>query len=103
MRIYECVSCAACPFKTQCSRGKGNRQVWVNPRLNSYQQHAREKLVSDQGIALRLRRGVEVETVFGRVKQDWGFRRFSLRSMEKVKTEWGLLCIAHNIAKLAVQ
>jgi hypothetical protein len=26
-----------------------------------------------------------------------------LRSMEKVKTEWGLLCIAHNIAKLAVQ
>lgn len=103
MRIYECVSCAACPFKTQCSRGKGNRQVWVNPRLNSYQQHAREKLVSDQGIVLRSRRGVEVETVFGRLKQDWGFRRFSLRSLEKVKTEWGLLCIAHNLAKLAVQ
>jgi len=52
---------------------------------------------------LRSLRGVEVESVFGRLKQDWGFRRFTLRGMEKVKTEWGLLCIAHNLAKLAVQ
>jgi transposase len=30
------------------------------------------------------------------------FKRFMLRGTEKVKTEWGLLCIAHNIAKMAV-
>jgi hypothetical protein len=81
----------------------GNRHITINPTLNRYQQQAREKLVSDQGRKLRSRRGVEVETVFGRIKQDWGFRRFTLRGLEKVKTEWGLLCIAHNIAKLAVQ
>jgi hypothetical protein len=100
---YECGSCAACPLKPQCTRAAGNRRIWVNPTLNHYQQKAREKLVSDQGRKLRSQRCVEAETVFGRIKQDWGFRRFTLRGMENVKTEWGLLCIAHNIAKLAVQ
>ena len=103
IREYECSSCASCPLKPQCTRGVGNRQLWVNPTLIRYQQQAREKLISDQGKRLRSRRGVEAESVFGRIKQDWGFRRFTLRGMEKVKTEWGLLCIAHNIAKLAVQ
>lgn len=28
-------------------------------------------------------------------------RRFLLRGLEKVKTEWGLICIAHNMAKMA--
>ena len=103
IREYECGSCASCPLKPQCTRAVGNRRIGINPTLNRYQQQAREKLVSDQGRRLRSRRGVEVETVFGRIKQDWGFRRFTLRGLEKVKTEWGLLCIAHNLAKLAVQ
>jgi transposase len=103
IREYECGSCAVCPLKPQCTRAVGNRRIGINPTLNRYQQQAREKLVSDQGRRLRSRRGVEVETVFGRIKQDWGFRRFTLRGLEKVKTEWGLLCVAHNLAKLAVQ
>jgi transposase len=103
IREYECGSCAACLLKPQCTRAVGNRRFGINPTLNHYQQQAREKLVSDQGRRLRSRRGVEVETVFGRIKQDWGFRRFTLRGMDKVRIEWGLLCIAHNIAKLAIQ
>jgi transposase len=103
VREYVCVSCTSCPFKTQCKRGSGNRQVWINPTLNQYQELAHQKLVSEYGKKLRSRRGIEAESVFGRIKQDWSFRRFSLRGMEKVTTEWGLLCIAHNIAKLAVK
>jgi transposase len=103
VRVYECTSCTDCPLKPQCTRSRGNRRIEVNPTLLRYQQQAREMLVSDRGISLRARRGVEAETVFGRIKQDWGFRRFTLRGIEKVKLEWGLLCIAHNIAKLAVQ
>jgi hypothetical protein len=30
---------------------------------------------------------VEVKAVLGRLKQNWGFRRFLLRSKEKAKTE----------------
>jgi hypothetical protein len=59
-------------------------------------------LVSEKGKALRAQRSIDVETVFGRIKQDWGFRRFLLRGLEKVKIEWGLICIAHNLTKLAL-
>jgi transposase len=102
-RVYECSSCAACPLKPQCTKAVGNRRIEINPTLIRYQQQARQKLVSDQGRRLRSQRGVEPESVFGRIKQDWGFRRFTLRGIDKVKTEWGLFCIAHNIAKLVVQ
>jgi hypothetical protein len=101
--VYGCGTWASCPLKPQCTRGVGNHQVWINPTLNRYQDLVCQKLVSEHGRRLRSRRGVEAESVFGRIKQDWGFRRFTLRCLEKVKTEWGLLCIAHNIAKLALQ
>jgi hypothetical protein len=39
--------------------------------------------------------------VFGQIKQARGFRQFLLRSAEKVKAEWALICTAHNLVKLA--
>jgi hypothetical protein len=41
-----------------------------------------------------------VESVFSRLKHNWGFRRFKLRGVERVKVEWGLLCMAHNLAMI---
>lgn len=40
------------------------------------------------------------EPVFGQIKQARGFRQFLLRGLDKVKDEWSLVCIAHNITKL---
>ncbi|AEJ40357.1 hypothetical protein TPY_2189 [Sulfobacillus acidophilus TPY] len=36
--------------------------------------------------------------MFGHIKED---RRFLLRGLEKVRTEWGSLSIAHNLLKKA--
>ncbi len=41
-----------------------------------------------------------VEPVFGQIKQARGFRQFLLRGLEKVKEEWVLVCMAHNLLKL---
>jgi DDE family transposase len=41
-----------------------------------------------------------VEPVFGQIKGARGFRRFSLRGLEKVKGEWCLVCLTHNLLKL---
>ena len=41
------------------------------------------------------------EPVFGQIKQARGFRQFLLRGVEKVANEWGLVCLAHNLLKLA--
>lgn len=101
-RVYECADCSQCPLKEKCTKAQGNRQIQVSFRLRAMRAQAKDLLLSEQGTALRKQRSIDVETVFGRIKQDWGFRRFLLRGLEKVKTEWGLLCIAHNLAKLAV-
>jgi transposase len=41
-----------------------------------------------------------VEPVFGQIKECRGFRRFLLRGLEKVRGEWSLACVAHNLLKL---
>ncbi len=101
-RCYEAEDCAGCPLKEPCTKAKGNRRVNMAFQLKAWRQQARDNLTSEAGKKLRSLRGVEVESVFGRLKEDWGFRRFFLRGLEKVRTEFGLLCIAQNMAKLAV-
>ena len=100
-RCYLAEDCQDCPLKAQCTKAKGNRRVELSFQLKAWRQQARQNLTSEEGKKLRSLRGVEVESVFGRLKEDWGFRRFLLRGIDKVKTEFGLLCIAQNMAKLA--
>ena len=100
-RVYECQDCSQCAVKAECTRAKGNRKIRVGPELERLKEQARIELSSPIGKRLSRKRPVEVEAVFGRLKHNWGFRRFMLRGKEKVKVEWGLLCIAHNIAKAA--
>ena len=100
-RHYECGECQDCPLKPQCTQAKGNRRIQVSFQLSEFRRQARQNLTSDFGKQLRVRRCVEVETVFGHIKHNMGFRRFHLRGLKKVSTEWGLVCIAHNMRKLA--
>ena len=41
------------------------------------------------------------EPVFGIIKSVLGFTRFSLRGIDKVKTEWTLVALAYNCKRLA--
>jgi transposase len=101
IRMYEAPACNSCPLKSECTRAKGNRRLYVSFRLRRYREQAKQNLLSEQGKLLRILRNVEVESVFGHIKHNMHFRRFHLRGLEKVKTEWGLVCIAHNMRKLA--
>ena len=42
-----------------------------------------------------------VEPVFGQIKHNHHFTRFSQRGLPYVTTEWTLVCVSHNIRKLA--
>ena len=48
----------------------------------------------------RLRKHI-VEPVIGQIKAALGFTRFLLRGLDKVRLEWGLVCMASNLRKLA--
>ena len=63
---------------------------------------AMRKKIADGGFETpyRLRKQI-VEAVFGQIKQARGFRQFLLRGVENVRAEWAMICMAHNLVKLA--
>jgi DDE family transposase len=58
------------------------------------------KVRTPAGRALYARRKVVVEPVFGQIKEARGFRRFLLRGLAKIRGEWCLVCLTHNLLKL---
>jgi transposase len=105
IKVYACENCLGCPFYAQCCKSpdERNRIIKVNEKLESYKQQARKNLKSEKGIALRKQRGVEIESCFGDIKHNMGFRRFHVRGIEKVKTEWSIVAMAHNLKKIHLQ
>jgi hypothetical protein len=58
------------------------------------------KVRTPEGKALYARRKVIVEPVFGQIKEARGFRRFLLRGLQKIRGEWRLVCLSHNLLKI---
>jgi len=63
-------------------------------------ERMQRKLQTKVGKAIYAARKCVVEPVFGQIKQARGFRQFLLRGKEKVKGEWALVCLTHNILRL---
>ena len=60
----------------------------------------KEKMSSSDAKKIYELRKITVEPVYGNIKQNLGFREFLLRGLNGVKTEFNLVCIAHNLNKI---
>ncbi len=100
VKLYQASNCLACPLKEQCNKAKENRTVSINHRLVHIKQNIRELLNSERGKYHRSKRPVEVEAVFGQLKSNNKFTRFTLKGLEMVEIEFGLMALAHNLRKL---
>jgi transposase len=60
----------------------------------------REVLATTEGKARYALRQTTVEPVFGQIKEARGIRRFRLRGLLNVTSEWKLICATHNLLKL---
>ena len=98
---YQAANCERCPLNGVCHKSKGNRVIEVNFNLNRLKAIAHQNLTSEKGIKHRKKRPWDVESVFGNVKSNHGFRRFLLKGKKKVSIEIGLLAIAQNLRKKA--
>lgn len=96
---YRAKRCEGCPMRGQCHKAQENRLIEVNHRLNELKARARERLSSETGKYHRSKRPVEVEAVFGQMKSNNRFNRFTMRGLEKVDIEFALMCIGHNLRK----
>ncbi len=99
VRVYRCQSYESCPVRWQCSKSKTGRTVQIHPNHDALVR-LREKLKDETMRAILKKRGATVEPVFGWVKEAMGFRRWTVRRLDKVKTQWLLLCTAMNLLRL---
>ena len=86
-------------------RIKHNERVPESPRgrppadLTAKEKMAR-KLRTKKGRKTYARRKTIVEPVFGQIKRCRGFVQFLLRGIDKMRGEWSLVCLTHNLLKL---
>ena len=66
----------------------------------SFAEKMKHRVSTKAGRARYALRMQTVEPVFGIIKEAMGFRRFSLRGLAKVSTEWTLVTLAYNLRRL---
>ncbi len=77
----------------ECPRGRPPKGLTVKERMA-------RKLRTLKGRATYAQRKWIVEPVFGFIKRGLGFTQFLLNSIEKMRGEWRLVCMACNLRKL---
>lgn len=70
------------------------------PKDVTKKERMARKLRTKKGRETYSKRKEIVEPVFGQIKEVRGFRRFSLRGLGNVMSEWDLICLTHNLLKL---
>lgn len=100
--VYQCQIriCRKCRYFGVCTKSCEGR------RITSYDNAdvlygMRQKLDTAEGKMIYRRRKAIVEPVLGNIKHNLRFRQFLLRGLKKVKAEFTLMAIVHNILKIA--
>ena len=70
------------------------------PKNLTVKQKMARKLRTKKGREIYSKRKSIVEPVFGQIKRARGFVQFSPRGIEKMRSEWAMVCLTHNLLKL---
>jgi len=99
VRAYACQVYGSCPVRELCSRSQEGRRIELSPQ-RAARERQRAKRDTPLGRALLRQRKAIIEPVFAAIKQAMGFRRWTVRGLENVRTQWALLCTVFNLKKL---
>lgn len=96
---YQCHDCQDCGSRAICCRGKGARSI-RRYGDEALRQEMAARLKSKEGYELYKQRFKVAEPVFGNIKHNLGFRKFSLRGLIKTRGEFFLITMVHNLFKI---
>lgn len=104
-KIYTCEDCSGCPFRSSCTKARegNNRRLAINTHWEEQKKMIQATLSEAKTGAIYRKRKIDVEPVFGFLKANLGFTRFSLRGKSKVRNEIGLALMATNLRKYAMR
>jgi hypothetical protein len=97
-KIYKAGDCHNCCSKKECTT-QPQRTIARDERRVLLDE-MRKRLLSEEGQEKYKKRLYTTEPVFGNIKHNLGYRYFLLRTLEKVKKEFKLMCIGHNLRKI---
>lgn len=101
-RQYRADDCRDCSFYSQCV-GSGGKSRRVNISVVAAQrEQMTQRLASPEGRQLFGQRSATVEPVFGQIKRNMGFNRFTCWGLAGAKAEAALVSMAHNLKKCVV-
>ncbi len=98
-RSYHCEHYAQCPVRALCSRRRDGRRIELSPQRAAVMRQREKRRDPAKQALLRQRKAI-IEPVFATIKQAMGFRRWTVRGLENVRTQWALLCAAFNLKKM---
>jgi hypothetical protein len=78
---------------------QANDKQQFEPMLQKAQENVGEDKRIKAASADSKRKSI-VEPVFGQIKRPRGFVQFSLRGLAKMRGEWAIVCLTHNLLKL---
>jgi transposase len=92
--------CAGCSRRQKCTTNENIGRAITRDGYEGYRARMRAKLITARGRTLYGKRKCIVEPVIGQIKTRGSFSRFLLRGIQKVKIEWKIGAIAHNLLKI---
>ena len=95
---YRCHS-TDCPVKAQCTQDPKGRRIEVRPHT-AVVQAMRQRLAQPAGRSLYEQRGRIIEPRFGQAKHHDNLRRWTVRGLENVRTQWAMWCASWNLRVL---
>lgn len=100
-KVYECEDCQDCPLRSLCTKAKEgyNRKLYLNETWENQKAYIREKLSEEKTGKIYGKRKIDVEPVFGFLKANLSFTRFSVRGKAKANNEMGFAFMAVNLRK----
>jgi transposase len=97
LRYYRASACKQCALKPQCTRNKANRTITRED--NEHLMEAMAQRLKREPEKFRQRKSL-VEHPFGTIKRWMGCTHFTLKGLEKVRTEWSLITLAYNLKRV---
>jgi hypothetical protein len=97
LHYYRASACNRCALKPQCTRNKGNRTITRED--NEALMEAMAQRLKREPEKFRLRKSL-AEHPFGTIKRAMGYTHFTVKGLEKVRTEWSLITLAYNFKRV---
>jgi len=98
-RIYRCKKARDCAFRFQCSKDKRGRSIERTPYDECILRQVEKQKDAGKKELLSRRKKI-VEPVFGWIKRNQRFSRWTFRGLESVNAQWQLVCTTVNLKKI---